>query len=137
MAEFRLTLTLRNLDGLKAKIRARTRRQREEIRHATLELGLEEYELVRALANKDTGYMAEHIVLEFTRDGFNYVILLRARDFVGKVNPATGRTIDQFYPVFVVKGTKERAGNDFFRQARRIMKPRIRARYARALRAGG
>lgn len=138
MARLRTTVLLRNVEGLKAKIRARTQRQRARLKAAATANMEDERELARVLCPKDTEWMVEHIRAEPTREGFNYFVGFFAADFVGQMNTnvTPPRLITVFYPDFVVRGTRFQAGNDFLREVRRIMRPVIRERNRNALRAG-
>jgi hypothetical protein len=131
----RVTLLSRMTQGLPAKLAARTAKQKARVKVATDRLGHEEHSLVVGLANRDTGYMAGQTRLEFTREGYNYAVGYRSEDFVGQSNTQVTppRLITEFYPVYVVQGTRHYAGNDFLSASRRLMRPRIRAAYARAL----
>ena len=131
----RVTLLSRMTSGLEAKLKARTAKQKAAVKATTQVLGHEEHSVVVGLANRDTGYMANQTRLEVTREGYNYAVGYRAEDFVGRTNTEVNppRVITQFYPVFVVQGTRHYAGNDFLSAARRVMRPRIRTAYARAL----
>lgn len=124
---------VRNTAGLEAKLKARTRQQKQRVLEASQDLGDEEHAEVVALANRDTGYMASQTKLRFTRGGFNYLVGYFAEDFIGQDNPVTGQLITRFYPVDVIFGTRFYAGNDFLTAAHRLMRDRIRARYAAAL----
>ena len=129
----RVTMLARNTSGVRAKLEARTVRQKRRLLGAVQDMGQEERTLVTSLANVDTGYMASQTRLEFTRGGFNYATGYRAEDFVGKTNPSTGKPITAFYPVYVIRGTRFYAGNDFLSAARRIMRPRVLKAYSAAL----
>ncbi|MBA2672021.1 MAG: hypothetical protein H0U67_16755 [Gemmatimonadetes bacterium] len=129
----RLTMLARNTSGLRAKLEARTARQKARQLKAAQDAGEEEHAVVVSLANRDTGYMASRTRLEFTRGGYNYAVGYRAEDFIGQTNPVTGRPITSFYPVYVIQGTRRYAGNDFLSAARRIMRPRVLRRYSDAL----
>ncbi len=124
---------VRNTDGLKAKLRARTARQKQRVLEASQDLGDEEHAEVVRLANRDTGYMASQTKLRFTRGGYNYLVGYFAEDFIGQTNPVTGQTILRFYPVDVIYGTRFYAGNDFLTAAHRLMAARTRSRYVAAL----
>ncbi len=130
----RVTMLVRNTDGLKAKIRARTREQKQRVREVAEREGDETYAIAFSLANRDTGYMADQLRLEFTRGGFNWAVGFRSEDFIGQVNPVTQQEITAFYPVFVILGTRFYAGNDFLTAALRGRRELIRQSYARAIR---
>lgn len=132
----RVTMLVRNTDGLKAKLKARHREQKQAVLAVAEREGNETYAIAHSLANRDTGYMADHLRLTFTRGGFNWNVGFRAEDFVGQVNPVTGQEITAFYPVFVILGTRFYAGNDFLTAAMRSRREMIRQSYARAI-AGG
>lgn len=132
----RLTLFTRNTEGFKASLRARTQRQKDRLLAVSLKEAQEVFDLAQALANRDTNYMANHMVVEFSRGGFNWVVGFRREDFVGQVNPllpGKDKVIRVFYPVFVVKGTRFYAGNDFLTQALRLRKQAIKDGYRKAL----
>lgn len=130
----RLTMVVRNTDGLKAKLKAKGQAAKERLLEASREMADEVLKTAEARCPQDTGYMAQHLVVAFTRGGFNWTVGFRRGDFVGRTNPVTGKTITAFYPVFVIRGTRFMAGNDFLSAALRSKRRQIRAAYAKALR---
>lgn len=135
MAGVRMTMTVRNLDGLRAKVRAQTQRQKEHVRTATA-LDMEAtFDLAQALCNRDTGFAASKMFAELTRDGFNWVIGFRASDFIGQTNTlaSPARLVTEFYIRFVIEGTRFMAGNDFLATAFRLRVDQRRLLYQRAL----
>jgi hypothetical protein len=126
-------MQVREVEGLRAKQQARTKAQKARVLQATALNKQDEFELVVDLANKDTQYMASQTQSESTYDGYGYRTGYHARDFIGKTNPVTGKVITSFYPVYVIKGTRYYAGNDFLGAARRTMRPVVRKRLANAL----
>jgi hypothetical protein len=137
MARYRIRMQVRfrNLEGLKARRRAKTARQKAALLVAVVENAEEEFNVAQALCNRLTGYMASMMILRFTRDGHNYFLGFDRSDFVGKTNPVTGEVIKFFYPVVVIEGSVNYAGNDFFAATRIICRARSRARIIRALAA--
>lgn len=133
----RVTLVTRNTQGIKAKLKAHNRTQRDRIRTATFENGKDEQKLVAELAPKDTSWMADHTDLQFTRRNYNYVVGYFAKDFVGQLNDhfSPPFVITSFYPVYVVFGTSRMAGRNFLAAAHRLLRRRITQRYYRALNA--
>jgi hypothetical protein len=131
----RVTMLVRNTDGLKAKLRTRTERKKARIRQTTAEEGQAVLEIADELCNVDTGYMRSQLKLKITRDGYNFAVGFWAEDFVGKVNPATGKVIQVFYPPFPILGTRFMAGFDFLSAALRIRKSALREGYRAALRS--
>jgi hypothetical protein len=129
----RITMQVREVEGLRAKAQARTKRQKQRVLEATELNKRQEFDLVVDLANKDTQYMASHTQSESTYQGFGYRTGYHARDFIGHTNPVTGKVITSFYPVYVIHGTRFYAGNDFLGAARRTMRPIVRKRLANAL----
>ena len=133
MAGLRMTMVIRNPEGLRAKVQARTARQKVRVRQATATLKQEETELVESFTPKRTRYMVNHLVSRFTQDGYNYFVGWLRGEFVGEENPVTKQVVSRFYAVDVIHGTRFRAGNDVLAKARAIMRPRIRELYRRAL----
>lgn len=131
--QFRVTMLVRNLDGLKARRRSKTARQKAALRQAVEEQGAATLAVAEDLCPIDTGFMIERLRLTFTRNGLNWNIGFRAEDFLGVVNPVTDRVVTAFYPVFVLGGTRHMAGNDFLTAALRLRSARIRAAYRKAL----
>ena len=130
-------MVVRNLDGLKARIRARTQRQKQAIRAFTeTDLG-ETFDLAQALCNRDTGYAASKMIAQLTRGGYHWVIGFLRTDFVGQVNTLASppRLITEFYIKFVLEGTSRMAGNDFLTTAFRLRIAQRRLGYQEALRA--
>jgi hypothetical protein len=135
MAKVRQTLLVRNVEGLKAKARARTRRQVAAVKAAQEVNFIEEFDLAQGLANRLTNFMADNMVHRLTRGGFNYFLGFIRREFVGKVNPVTQQVVTEPYYEFVHNGTRFYIGNPFLDETRRIMKPRAARRLRRALAA--
>jgi len=130
-------MTVRNLDGLKARVLARTRRQKQAVRAFTeTDLG-ETFDLAQALCNRDTGYAASKMFAQLTRGGYNWVIGFLRTDFVGQVNTLASppRLITEFYIKFVLEGTRFMAGNDFLATSFRLRMAQRRIGYRDALRA--
>lgn len=123
---------VRNLDGLKAKLRATTTAKKQRLREAVVSEADKTLVATLDACPVDSGFMRANVRLEFTREGYNWAIGFRAEDFIGQENPK-GVTITAFYPVFVIKGTRHMAGNDFLTAVLHLRKAQIRARYARAL----
>jgi hypothetical protein len=140
MARFqiRTTVRFRNLDGLKARRRARTPRQKAAILTAQVANAEDDFNVAQALCNFRTGYMASKMRLAFTRGGYNYFLGFDAADFVGKVNTLADPpiAIKFFYPLVVVEGSVNYAGNDFFAAADYLNRARKVARIRAAVRAG-
>lgn len=133
MPAIRMEVKVRNLDGLKAKVRARTQRAEQRLLVQAQKEAEATFDLAQALCPRDTEYMANHMRLDYTRGGFNWKLGFHRSDFVGQTNPVTGRTITEFYPLFVVEGTRFQAGNDFLRAAAKLRAAQIRTNYRRAL----
>jgi hypothetical protein len=129
----RVTLLSRMTQGLPAKLAARTARQKERVKATTPVLLQEEFSIAQSLINRDTEFSANNMIAEVTREGYNYALGFRRDQFVGKTNPVTGKVVTEFYIRYVHDGTRYYAGNPFLATARRLMRPRIRAAYARAL----
>lgn len=134
----RVTLIVRENQGLNAKMQARTKAQKQRVLAATKLNKDEEFALVIDRANKDTGYMATQTQSEFTYGGYGYRTGYHARDFIGKMNNFVDppRLITRFYPKDVHDGTRFYAGNPFLESARRTMRPIVRQRLAKALSGG-
>jgi hypothetical protein len=130
-------MVLRNTDGVKARLRARTKRQKDAVLKASADNMRDDRNLARDLCPKDTTYMVRHLRAEPTREGFNYFIGFLRGDFVGQENTLVDphRLITEFYPEFVIRGTRFQAGNDFLAEVRRVNQATRRARYKAALRA--
>jgi len=133
--QIRTTVRFRNLDGLKAKARARTARQRQAVLEAQVLNAEDDHNVSAALCNFLTGYMLSKLRLKFTRGGYNYFLGFDASDFIGKTNPVTGEKITFFYPVVVVEGSVNYAGNDFFAAAHFINRVTKTARLRAAVHA--
>ncbi len=131
--QIRVTMFARVTEGLVAKLAARTRRQKQAVLAVSQREAEATHSLAQSLANRDTGYMASQLRLEFTRGGFNWVIGFRAEDFIGQTNPVTGLLILRFYPVDVIHGTRFYAGNDFLTAAHRLRRLARLQAYRRAL----
>lgn len=127
-------MVVRGLEGLKQKVRARTVEQKARIRAATAQLMQEEFELDQGLVPRDTNYLANHMVGRLTRGGYNYFVGFLRGEFVGEINPVTGKVVTEFYAVHVIRGTRHMAGRDFLTEGRTLMRQRIRDVYRRALR---
>jgi hypothetical protein len=128
-------MVVRNTEGLKAKIRARTKQQKARIKQATA-TGLERvFNLAQEKCPRDTEYMALHMAQGLTRDGFNFFVGFFREDFVGQLNRQVEppRLITEFYPDFVIRGTRFRAGNDFLMAALREDRPNLLRLYRVAL----
>lgn len=130
-------LIAREAPGLVPKLTGRTRAQRARVLAVMADSKREEFELAIDLAPKDTTYMASQTQSESTHNGFGYITGYRAEDFIGQTNPVTEKVITTFYPPIVHDGTKERAGNPWLSNARRIMRPKVRKRVRDALSVGG
>lgn len=113
----RMTVLVRQTAGLTARMQAKTRAQRAAVLEAAERDRERTFARAQSECPRDTHYMALHMVDEPTRGGFHWAIGFRRRDFVGHTNPADGRVITAFYPVFVIHGTRRQAGNNFLRRA--------------------
>ncbi len=129
----RVTVIARVTDGLDAKLRARTQDQKQRVLRVMQQSGERVLNTAASLTPFDTGFMLDKLRLERTREGYNYAIGWRAGDFIGQRNPATGRTIDAFYPVYVVYGTRRMAGRDPLTPALRTEEPQLKRALAAAL----
>jgi hypothetical protein len=129
----RITMQVREVEGLRAKAQARTKRQKARVLATTERNKKDEFNLVVDKAPKDTQWMASQTQSESTYQGYGYRTGYHARNFVGQTNPVTGKVIKDFYPYWVIKGTSRKAGNDFLGAARREMRPIARKRLANAL----
>ncbi len=129
----RLTVTVRNVEGLTAFLKARDARQRARVRAVT-ERGLDRvFHMAQSLCPRDTHYMALHMLGETTRNGTNFFVGWKKDRFVGEVNEATGEVVTEFYPPFVVFGTRFMAGRDPLTPALQAERANLRRGYARAL----
>lgn len=135
MSGIRLTMVVRNTAGLRAKIRARTAKQKAAVRAVTAQDAQATFDLAQALCNRDTGYAASKMFVRLTRDGFNWVLGFHAEDFVGQTNTLASppRLITEFYIRWVIEGTRHRAGNDFLATAFRLRMNVRRLGYRQAL----
>jgi hypothetical protein len=129
----RLTVIGRVTAGLDAKLKARTNRQKQNVLSEMERSGNRVLETAASLTPFDTGFMLEKLRLERTRGGYNYAVGWRSSDFVGQQNPQTGRAITDFYPVYVVYGTRFMAGRDPLTPALRREEPTLRRGLKRAL----
>jgi hypothetical protein len=131
----RRTYFVRNLAGVEAGIRARNPAQRAAIRAVTAR-GLERaLHSAQDLCPRDSGYMALHMRAELTHEGFGFRLGWHRDDFVGQINTLVepNRLITDFYPVFVVFGTRHMQGRDPISPALRAERPNLLRGYARAL----
>ncbi len=126
-------MLVRNTQGLKAKLRARTQQQKQAVLAVMATSGERVLNTAAGLTAFDTGYMLSKLRLEPTRGGYNYAVGWRDEDFTGQSNPATGQPIDVFYPVFVVLGTRFMAGRDPLTPALRLERPTLNQELAQAL----
>lgn len=126
----RIRLILRNVDGVKARALARTARQREQIKAEMVRSSVRVFAGVQALTPVDTGFMRRKLRRTLTRNGFNYLVGWYASDFLGVLNPVSGRVITFFYPIPVVYGTKRRAGQDPLTPPHREERPILSANIA-------
>lgn len=112
---------------------ARTSRQRAKVRTVTARGAEQALSVAQGLCPRDTNYMADHMLLELTRTGYNFALGWRANQFVGQTNPVTGQEVTTFYSPLVVFGTRFMAGRDPITPALRSVQPSLRRGYARAL----
>jgi hypothetical protein len=131
----RLTVQARVVDGLEAKLRARTQRQKAQILAEVAESGDRVFARVQDTVPRLTHYMAEHTLLIPTYNGYGYRVGWHARDFIGKRNPVTKQIITRFYPVDVHYGTKHMAGRDVITPATELERPRLIVNCVRILAA--
>ncbi len=134
MAQARVTMLVRNTAGYAAKLRARTRAQKQRLLAANQQAGELVLERSIALSPVDTAFMQDHIGLEFTREGYNFAVGCKAGDFLGATNPVDGREITTFYPPLVHNGTRLMAGRPWLKTALQQTKPEIRRLYKNAMR---
>lgn len=124
-----MTVLVRNTEGLKAKLRARTVKQKQRILTASGKEAEATFDLAQALCPRDTEWMATHMHLEYTRGGYNWWIGFLRGDFVGQTNNLANPPfiITAFYPKFVIEGTESRfrPGNDFLRAALELRRTQI------------
>jgi hypothetical protein len=121
--------------GLRAKLNARTARQRRNVVEAMDELKQEEFSVAQSEAPRRTNFMANHMIEETTYRGYGYRIGFLRKFFVGLTNPVTDKVVTRFYALDVVYGTERMAGNNFLRRSRQRMRPRVLKRVAAALNA--
>lgn len=123
----RVTVRLRNTDGLKARMLARTTAQRQAIRAEMGRSSVRVFAEAQSLTPRDTGFMQAKLRRNLTRNGFNYVVGWYAADFIGAINPRTLRPITYFYPLAVVYGSRFMGGRDPLTPALEKERPIMRA----------
>lgn len=130
----RLTMRVRNTDGVKARLQARNIQTRLRILDAVDESASRVLHIAQDLCPRDTGFMAEKMRLEFFREGYSFAIGWHADDFLGQTR--RGGQPTPFYPPYVVLGTSRMAGRDPLTPAVEEERPRAREAFAKALRGG-
>jgi hypothetical protein len=100
-----LTLGVRNIEAVKANLRQYGEQAKENARSAAQASADRLYEASQALCPVDSGFMKEHERKEMTPAGYGYRVGFQESDFTG-----AGR---EFYPLFVIFGTRFMAGRDF------------------------
>lgn len=131
MARLRLTLLVRGLDGVEARYRATTARQKQRVLQVMLDSGERVFDHVVADCPVDEGLMVGATRLIPTREGYHYAVGWLRKDIVGKRRPKSKTLVKSFYPVFVIRGTRRRAGNDILTAAELRERP-IRRRLLKA-----
>lgn len=129
----RVTVKVRNTDGLRAALQAKDRRVKDAVLDIVAESADRAFNIAQDLCPRDTGFMADKMRLEFTREGYNYAIGWHAADFLGETR--RGALPVPFYPPYVVFGTSEQAGRDPLTPAIEEERPRALAAMRRALHA--
>lgn len=127
----RLRVILRNVEGLKARLEARTAEQRRQIKAEMVRSSVRVFAGVQALTPVDTGFMRRQLRRTLTREGYNYAIGWYSSDFLGVLNPVSQRVITFFYVVPIIYGSKRMAGRDpltpALREEREILRGNIAA----------
>ncbi len=100
----RMTLGVRNLSAVIANLQALNKSLQTEIRAAVKQGGEGMHATAYTLCPVDTGFMRDHLALEFTPKGYGFEIGWKQDDFLGA-------GLD-FYPPFVVFGTVSQAPQD-------------------------
>lgn len=123
-----MAISVRNVEGTKAFLRQYGERAKARAKVVVENSAERSYQTSYALAPKLTGFMANHLLKEFTPSGFGYRLGFRESDFT-----AAGK---ELYPRFVIWGTRFMAGRDFLFAPFEAEKPRFRAELKEALRPG-
>jgi len=130
----RLTMSTRNggavANGLRkygqaALIRAKAAAQESKERT---------FAIAQDLCPRDTNYMADHMRAESTAGGYGYEVGFEESDFVGRVNPANGREITGFYPLYQEFGTQRMSAQPCIFPASEAERPHFRRALREALR---
>lgn len=109
----RVTVKVRNTDGVSRKLEFKGKAARAELRKCVQRAGERVYQMAANLTPIDTGYMVDHLRLSFHREGFSYHLGWYAEDFVGTERihgfSQTPRP-RPFYVPYVVFGTSRHSG---------------------------
>lgn len=122
----RMTISTRNNRAVIANLKRYSEQARERARVVVQESADRTYNTSKSLAPVDTGFMADHLRKEITPGGYGYQVGFRQGDFTG-----AGK---EFYPVFVLFGTRFMPGRDFLFAPNEGEKARFRQNLRQALR---
>lgn len=114
MPSARLTLKVSGIDGVIANLRQYTAEARTRVRAVVDAHRLIVHGLARDLCAFDTGWMAAHTSSELTEQGYGFRVGYRPSDFIGQLNTFAipPRTIADFYPKYVITGTRRTPAQD-------------------------
>lgn len=128
-----ITLDVKNVDPVVRRLRAYSEETRAAIKDLVGETAAEQYQRTYDLCPKDTYFMADHIVTQFTRQGYGYQMGWREADFRGAQLP--------FYALFQELGFRHWISGRFIqnpslRPAWAEISPRFQRALAALLRKG-
>ena len=132
----RLTITVKNTEGVQRKLENKDRVMRRELKRVVLDSGERVYQDVARQTPVGSGYMLEQLRLSYHREGYTYHVGWYKEDFVGTERQRGRRTEPRsFYPLYVIFGTSRMAGRDILTPAMEDERPEFRRQAANAMRA--
>lgn len=122
----RMDLSVRNVQGTIANFRAFDTDLQAEARDIVFETGQFTKELTQFFCPVDSGFMHDHVEVDYGEQGYSFEVGWRESDFLD-----AGLA---FYPIFVVFGTQFMAAQDPLFPAHAEAKPRFIADLIDAMR---
>jgi hypothetical protein len=133
----RVTITVRNTEGLQRKLATRDRAVRKALLRVVHDSGQRVYEDAYQRTPVESGYMQDKLTLSYHRDDYTYHLGWYAKDFLGTMRTRRPNGLPQprpFYVPPVVLGSAGRAGNDPLTPALEHERPQFRREATDAMR---
>lgn len=100
----RMQLSIRNVSAVIANLKAADVRIQRAVQKRVRRVGEDVHAVAYSLCPVDTGFMQDHLALEFTPKGFGFSVGWKEEEFSAAGLP--------FYPPYVVFGTDKQAPQD-------------------------